>query len=86
LLGFGTRLSGFLIGVVSIPVPQRFVRITLVKILDHASGEILSSFGRPGYQIGAFTHGDALAVDSKGNVYVAETDWGRRVQKFKQVK
>jgi hypothetical protein len=27
--------------------------------------------------IGEFTHGHALAVDSKGNVYVAETDWGR---------
>jgi hypothetical protein len=28
-----------------------------VKILDHASGEVLSSFGRPGHQLGAFTHG-----------------------------
>jgi sugar lactone lactonase YvrE len=27
-----------------------------------------------------------LAVDSKGNIYVAETDWGRRVQKFKPMK
>jgi len=26
------------------------------------------------------------AVDSKGNVYVAETDWGRRVKKFKPMK
>jgi hypothetical protein len=57
-----------------------------VKILDHASGEVLSSFGRPGHQIGAFTHGHTLAVDSKGSVYVAETDWGRRVQKFNPVK
>ena len=24
-------------------------------------------------------------VDSKGNIYVAETDWGRRIQKFKIV-
>jgi DNA-binding beta-propeller fold protein YncE len=56
-----------------------------VKILDHASGEVLSSFGRPGHQAGAFTHGHTLAVDSKGNVYVAETEWGRRVQKFKPV-
>jgi hypothetical protein len=57
-----------------------------VKILDRASGEVLSSFGRPGHQIGEFTHGHTLAVDSKGNIYVAETDWGRRVQKFKPVK
>ncbi|HKA46130.1 MAG TPA: hypothetical protein VKF40_29330 [Burkholderiales bacterium] len=54
-----------------------------VHILDHASGKILSSFGRPGHQLGNFTHGHTLAVDSRGNVYVAETDWGRRVQKFK---
>ena len=57
-----------------------------IKILDHASGEVLSSFGRPGHQVGAFTHGHTLAVDSNGNVYVAETDWGRRVQEFKPVK
>jgi DNA-binding beta-propeller fold protein YncE len=57
-----------------------------VKILERASGEVLSSFGRPGHQAGEFTHGHTLAVDSKGNVYVAETDWGRRVQKFKPVK
>jgi hypothetical protein len=56
-----------------------------VKILDRASGEILSSFGRPGHQVGEFTHAHTLAVDSKGNVYVAETDWGRRVQKFRPV-
>ena len=54
-----------------------------VHILDHASGKILSSFGRPGHQVGNFTHGHTLAVDSKGSVYVAETDWGRRIQKFR---
>ncbi len=57
-----------------------------IKILDHASGKVLSSFGRPGHQVGEFTHAHTLAVDSKGDVYVAETDWGRRVQKFKPVK
>jgi hypothetical protein len=57
-----------------------------VKVLDHASGEVLSSFGRPGHQIGELTHAHTLAVDSKGNVYVAETNWGRRVQKFEPVK
>ena len=54
-----------------------------VLILDHASGEILSRFGRPGHQLGNFTHGHSLAVDSKGNIYVAETNYGRRVQKFR---
>jgi DNA-binding beta-propeller fold protein YncE len=56
-----------------------------VKLLDRASGTVLSSFGRPGHQLGEFTHAHTLAVDSKGNVYVAETDWGRRVQRFKPV-
>jgi DNA-binding beta-propeller fold protein YncE len=56
-----------------------------VHILDHASGTILSSFGRPGHQLGNFTHGHSLAVDSRGNIYVADTNWGRRIQKFKPV-
>jgi len=53
-----------------------------VHVLDHASGEILSSFGRPGHQLGNFTHGHSLAVDSQGSIYVADTNWGRRIQKF----
>jgi len=56
-----------------------------VHILDHASGDILSSFGRPGHQLGSFTHGHSLAVDSRGDIYVAETNWGRRVHKFRPV-
>ncbi len=56
-----------------------------IHILDHASGKILSTFGRPGHQLGHFTHGHTLAVDSKGNLYVAETNWGRRIQKFNPV-
>ena len=57
-----------------------------VHILDHATGTIITTFGRPGHQLGNFTHGHTLAVDSKGDVYVAETDTGRRIQKFKMVK
>jgi DNA-binding beta-propeller fold protein YncE len=56
-----------------------------VHVLDHASGKILASFGRPGHQIGNFTHGHTMAIDSKGNLYVAETNFGRRIQKFKIV-
>jgi len=56
-----------------------------VHVLDHASGTILSSFGRPGHQLGNFIHGHSIAVDSKGNLYVAETNWGRRVNKFRLV-
>ena len=60
-----------------------------VDILDHPSGKILSSFGRPGHQAGEFSHGHTMAVDSKGNIYVAEVgvgnEAGHRVQKFKLV-
>lgn len=56
-----------------------------VHVLDHASGAILTSFGRPGHQLGQFTHGHTLAVDSRGNIYVAETNEGRRIQRFKPV-
>ena len=43
-----------------------------VHTLDHASGKILSSFGRPGHQIGNFTHGHTIAVDSR-----AASTWRR---------
>ena len=60
-----------------------------VDILDHASGKILSTFGRPGHQAGEFSHGHTMAIDSKGNLYVAEVgvgnEAGHRVQKFKMV-
>jgi DNA-binding beta-propeller fold protein YncE len=56
-----------------------------VHVLDHASGEILWTFGRPGHQLGAFTHGHTIAIDSKNNLYVGETHTGRRVQRFRPV-
>jgi DNA-binding beta-propeller fold protein YncE len=54
-----------------------------VDIFDHATGEILGTFSRPGHQPGEMTHGHTLAVDSKGNIYIGETRGGRRVQKFR---
>jgi DNA-binding beta-propeller fold protein YncE len=56
-----------------------------VDILDRASGQFLSSFGRVGRYPGEFTYIHFLAVDSKGNIYVAEVGTGKRVQKFKLV-
>jgi DNA-binding beta-propeller fold protein YncE len=53
-----------------------------IHILDHATGQLLGSFGRPGHQAGEFDHAHTLAVDTRGNLYVGETDWGERVQKF----
>lgn len=57
-----------------------------LHILDHATGKLMGSFGRPGHWLGNFTHGHAVAVDSSGNLYIAETDTGRRIQKFRLVK
>jgi DNA-binding beta-propeller fold protein YncE len=69
---------------------QRFMYVASehndrVYILDHATGQILSSFGRVGHLLGEFTHAHGLAVDSKGNIYVSEVQNGNRVQKFKIV-
>lgn len=69
---------------------QRFIflmngRNEQVHVLDHASGEILWSFGRPGHQLGAFTHGHTIAIDRHGHLYVGETHTGRRVQRFRPV-
>jgi DNA-binding beta-propeller fold protein YncE len=69
---------------------QKYIYVTnqddeKIEILDRASGQILSSFGRTGHQVGEFTYAHFLAVDSKGNIYVTEVGWGKRVQKFKIV-
>ena len=52
-------------------------------MLDHESGEILYTYGRPGHQAGAFTHGHTIAIDSHDNIFIGETHTGRRVQKFR---
>jgi DNA-binding beta-propeller fold protein YncE len=69
---------------------QEFLYVTnqdaeQIDILDRASGRILLSFGRAGHQLGEFTYAHFIAVDSKGAVYVAEVNSGKRVQKFKIV-
>ncbi len=56
-----------------------------IDILDRASGKVLSSFGRVGHQAGEFTYAHFLAVDSKGNIYVAEVGTGKRIQKFRMM-
>jgi hypothetical protein len=56
-----------------------------VWILDRATGNILGGIGRPGHMAGEFTFPHTVAIDSKGNLYVAETVGGRRHQKFLKV-
>ena len=66
---------------------QRFLYVVnqnsvAVDILDRASGRKLGSFGLgPGRYPGQFELPHGIAVDSHGNVYVAEQE-GRRVQRF----
>jgi DNA-binding beta-propeller fold protein YncE len=55
----------------------------IVWILDHATGQILSGFGRPGHLMGDFTFLHTISVDSKGNLIAGETVNGRRVLRFK---
>lgn len=59
-------------------INQKYSRI---DIIERQTGTILSSFGRAGHLPGEFDQPHGIAVDSKGNVYVAENR-GRRVQKF----
>jgi hypothetical protein len=56
-----------------------------IDVVDRASGKVLSSFGRPGHQVGEFMHAHTMTLDSKGNLYVGESVDGRRVQKFKLI-
>ncbi len=54
----------------------------MIDVLDRATGEKLASFGGgPGRYPGQFELPHGIAVDSRGNVYIAEQE-GRRVQKF----
>ena len=52
-----------------------------VWILNRETLEILGNFGRQGRYAGQLHHAHSIAVDSTGNIYVAETQ-GKRVQKF----
>ena len=54
-----------------------------IEIIDRQTGRILSSFGGGvGHFPGQFDQPHGIAVDSSGNVYVAENR-GKRIQKFK---
>jgi hypothetical protein len=56
-----------------------------IRILRRSDGKVVGSFGRSGRQAGQFHWVHSIAVDSRGNVYTAEVDNGKRVQKFKVV-
>ena len=59
-----------------------------IRVMDHATGRLLSTFGRPGHQIGQFENLHSLVVDSKGDIITGEAGvvgGGRRVQMFRLV-
>lgn len=58
----------------------------VVWVVDRASGQILSNFGRPGHLAGNFTGLHMLAADSKSDIFTVETNGGRRIQKFEAVR
>ena len=54
-----------------------------LRIINRHDGTVVGSFGRNGRNAGQFHWVHALAVDAKGNVYTAEVDNGKRIQKFR---
>ena len=54
-----------------------------IRVLKRDDGTVVGNFGRNGRNAGEFHWIHAMAVDAKGNVYTAEVDTGKRVQKFK---
>jgi hypothetical protein len=57
----------------------------LVWILERESGKTLGSFGRNGKYAGQFHWINAVAIDSKGNIYTGEVEQAKRIQKFAPV-
>jgi len=56
-----------------------------IEILERESGKNVGHFGRAGNFPGQLAQPHGIAVDSKGNVYVAENR-GKRIQRFKVVR
>ncbi|HXD49611.1 MAG TPA: hypothetical protein VN600_12595, partial [Gemmatimonadaceae bacterium] len=66
---------------------QKYMYITdgkneRIYVLDRKSLDVLTTFGDGGRQPGEFYGVHSIAVDSKGNIFTAETYEGRRIQKF----
>jgi DNA-binding beta-propeller fold protein YncE len=53
-----------------------------VRIIDRQSLTVLTQFGEGGRQPGQFYGVHSIGVDSKGNIFTAETYRGQRIQKF----
>ena len=53
-----------------------------VHVLLRETGVEVSAFGRNGRMAGQFHWVHAIAIDSRGNLYTAEVDTGKRLQRF----
>ena len=53
-----------------------------IYILNRSNLEELGRFGRGGRASGDFHWLHQVSLDSKGNIYTAEVDTGKRIQKF----
>jgi len=56
-----------------------------VHVLLRETGAEVSTFGRNGRMAGQFHWVHNIAIDSKGNLYTAEVDTGKRLQRFTPV-
>jgi len=56
-----------------------------VRVVERATKEVITRFGRPGRQAGQFTALHNIAVDRQGNIYTAEVQTGQRIQKFRRI-
>ncbi|CCD99417.1 hypothetical protein [Bradyrhizobium sp. STM 3809] len=54
-----------------------------IRIIRRADGNVVGAFGHNGRNAGQFHWVHAMAVDKQGNVYTAEVDTGKRIQKFR---
>jgi DNA-binding beta-propeller fold protein YncE len=54
-----------------------------IRVLKRDDGTVVGTFGHNGRNAGQFHWVHAMAIDAKGNVYTAEVDTGKRIQKFK---
>ena len=53
-----------------------------IWIIHRESGKTVGSIGQVGHQVGDFILPHSIRFDSKGNMYIAETGAGNRIQKF----
>lgn len=86
-----TRLIGSVWDMVFSPDPnQTYMYVAdgannQVHVLLRETGAEVASFGRNGRMAGQFHWVHNIAVDTKGNIYTAEVDTGKRLQRFTPV-